>query len=64
MAVVERFYDALSRLDGDAMAACYHSDVVFEDPAFGELRGVDAGDMWRMLCARSSDLPTRRPFDR
>ncbi len=56
MAVVERFYDALSRRDGDAMAACYDPEVVFEDPAFGELHGADAGDMWRMLCARSSDL--------
>jgi uncharacterized protein len=53
---VDRFYSALARGDGEAMAACYADDIVFEDPAFGILRGRDAGDMWRMLCARSTDL--------
>ncbi len=38
------------------MAACYRDDVVFEDPAFGELRGEDARNMWRMLCGRATDL--------
>lgn len=32
------------------MAQCYHSDIVFEDPAFGKLRGERAKNMWRMLC--------------
>lgn len=56
VAVVDTFYTSLGKRDGEAMAACYHDDVVFEDPAFGELRGRDAGDMWRMLCSRSVDL--------
>ena len=38
------------------MARCYHDDVRFEDPAFGELRGEQARGMWRMLCARAQDL--------
>ena len=38
------------------MAACYSDDIVFEDPAFGELHGEDARDMWRMLCGRATDL--------
>lgn len=54
--VVDRFYRALSHADGDTMAACYADDVVFEDPAFGELHGEDARDMWRMLCANAGDL--------
>lgn len=54
--LVDRFYSALARADGDAMAACYSIDVVFEDPAFGELHGEDARDMWRMLCRRATDL--------
>jgi hypothetical protein len=29
---------------------------VFSDPAFGELRGRDAGDMWRMLTTRAKDF--------
>jgi ketosteroid isomerase-like protein len=54
--VIERFYGAFARKDGDAMAACYTPDVRFSDPVFGELRGDEAGDMWRMLTARAQDL--------
>lgn len=53
---IERFYGAFARKDGDAMAACYAPDVRFSDPAFGELRGDEAGDMWRMLTGRAQDL--------
>jgi ketosteroid isomerase-like protein len=54
--VVDEFYASLARRDGDAMAACYHDDIVFEDPAFGQLTGRDPGDMWRMLCSGGTDL--------
>jgi ketosteroid isomerase-like protein len=54
--LIERFYGAFARHDGDAMAACYTPDVRFSDPAFGELRGDEAGDMWRMLTGRAQDL--------
>lgn len=57
--LIETFYRAFQRRDAEAMAACYAADVVFEDPAFGQLRGADAGDMWRMLCARAKDLEVR-----
>ncbi|MBT8221334.1 MAG: nuclear transport factor 2 family protein [Bacteroidia bacterium] len=53
--IIEKFYTAFSNLDGDAMAACYDRDVVFHDPAFGELKGEHAGNMWRMLCASQKD---------
>ena len=53
---IERFYTAFDRCDGDAMAACYTDDVRFSDPAFGELRGDAAGDMWRMLTGNATDL--------
>ena len=47
---IERFYQAFSRLDGPAMAACYASDASFDDEAFS-LRGRrQVGGMWRMLC--------------
>ncbi|KRP53446.1 nuclear transport factor 2 family protein [Pseudomonas poae] len=55
-ALITRFYEAFQRLDAEAMAACYTEDVVFSDPAFGELRGRDAGDMWRMLTTRAKDF--------
>jgi ketosteroid isomerase-like protein len=54
--VVQRFYAAFDRKDGDAMAACYHPEIRFSDPVFGELRGAEAGDMWRMLTGRAADL--------
>jgi len=54
--LIERLYGALNTHDGDAMAACYADDAVFEDPAFGELRDGKVKDMWRMLCASASDL--------
>jgi hypothetical protein len=53
---IERLYAALNAHDGEAMAACYAVDAVFEDPAFGELRDGRVKDMWRMLCARADDL--------
>jgi ketosteroid isomerase-like protein len=54
--VVDAFYAALTRHDGEAMASCYHDAVVFEDPVFGVLNGEDARDMWRMLCSGGTDL--------
>ncbi|MBT8208444.1 MAG: nuclear transport factor 2 family protein [Acidimicrobiia bacterium] len=57
--VVNTFYNALASGDGDTMASLYRPDSVFEDPAFGELNGIDAGDMWRMLCSNATDLRVR-----
>lgn len=53
---IERLYAAMNAHDGEGMAACYADDAVFEDPAFGELRDGRVQDMWRMLCARATDL--------
>jgi ketosteroid isomerase-like protein len=55
-ALIRTLYDALDRHDGDAMATCYAPDARFRDPAFGELSGEQAGDMWRMLTERAEDL--------
>jgi ketosteroid isomerase-like protein len=55
-ALVERFYAAFDRRDGDAMAACYAPDAHFHDPVFGDLTGAEAGAMWRMLTRGSRDL--------
>lgn len=48
--IIEQFYTAFTNIDGEAMANLYHDDIVFEDPAFGELKGERAKNMWRMLC--------------
>lgn len=54
--VADRFYTAFAARDAERMAACYADDVAFSDPAFPDLRGEAARDMWRMLCARGKDL--------
>ena len=54
--VIRELYEALDRHDGEAMARQYAPDGRFKDPAFGELSGAEAGDMWRMLTGRSEDL--------
>ncbi|MEM5316976.1 nuclear transport factor 2 family protein [Paraburkholderia sp. JHI869] len=54
--LIFRFYEAFQRQDIDAMLACYADDLVFCDPAFGELRGEAARDMWRMLVERALDF--------
>lgn len=55
-ALIERLYAAFGRRDGEMMAACYAPDARFSDPAFGELRGVEVGRMWRMLTERGEGL--------
>lgn len=54
--LIERFYTAFQRRDAETMVACYADDVVFSDPAFGELHGEEARDMWRMLVAGAQDF--------
>jgi ketosteroid isomerase-like protein len=53
---IRRLYAALDAHDGEAAAACYADDAVFEDPAFGRLEDGAVKDMWRMLTARADDL--------
>ena len=55
-ATIQALYAALGRRDGEAAAACYTDDAVFEDPAFGRLEGGAVKAMWRMLTERSDDL--------
>jgi uncharacterized protein len=54
--LIEELYAAMNRKDGEAMANLYSPEGRFRDPAFGELSGAEAGDMWRMLTSRATDL--------
>jgi ketosteroid isomerase-like protein len=54
--LIERFYRAFDERDGETMAACYAPDVRFSDPVFPDLRGAEAGAMWRMLTGQARDL--------
>jgi ketosteroid isomerase-like protein len=54
--VISRFYSAFQKLDYRAMNDCYSEDIVFNDPVFGLLRGVEAKYMWEMLCKNARDF--------
>jgi ketosteroid isomerase-like protein len=54
--LIRDLYEAMGRHDGEAMAELYAPDGRFHDPAFGDLTGAEAGDMWRMLTGRATDL--------
>ena len=54
--LIESFYAAFDRHDGDTMAACYTPDATFSDPVFIDLENGEPGAMWRMLTARADDL--------
>lgn len=54
--LITRFYAAFQRRDWAAMAACYHPEAQFSDPAFTDLRGRAPGAMWRMLLEGATDL--------
>lgn len=53
---VYRFYAAFREADADKMIDEYHNDIEFCDPAFGTLKGKEAGMMWQMLCHQAKDL--------
>jgi ketosteroid isomerase-like protein len=48
--IIHNFYQAFDQLDAETMVSYYHKNIVFEDPAFGVLKGDRAKNMWRMLC--------------
>lgn len=54
--LIETFYTAFQQRNHAGMIACYHPDVHFSDPAFGDLHGKRAMAMWHMLCERGKDL--------
>lgn len=54
-AALARFYDALARRDGEAMASMYSDRATFEDPVF-RLEGKDIGRMWISLLKRARDF--------
>lgn len=49
--VIHQFYSAFQNLDAEEMSKCYHKEIHFRDPAFGDLHGESASNMWRMLLA-------------
>ncbi len=54
--LIHKFYASFQQRDYAGMNACYHPDIHFSDPAFGNLHGKRAMAMWHMLCERGKDL--------
>ena len=54
--VISKFYTAFQQLDYQTMNSCYSDDIVFNDPAFGLLRGDEAKSMWEMLCKNAKNF--------
>ena len=54
--IITSFYEAFSRADAEGMVKHYSDEIIFEDPAFGILKGEDAKNMWRMLLSNATDL--------
>ena len=54
--LIEKFYTAFNDGDAKTMTSCYHKELTFKDPAFGELDHDQACAMWTMLLERSDDL--------
>ncbi len=54
--LIERFYSAFDKHDGQAMSDCYGPGATFSDPVFTDLANEEPGAMWRMLTARADDL--------
>ena len=54
--LLEGFYAAFARRDGDTMAAAYAPRATFSDPVFVGLKDGEPGAMWQLLTSRSTDL--------
>lgn len=55
--LIENFYNAFANGDSATMNKCYHQDIKFQDPAFGQLSGNKACKMWEMLLSNENAAP-------
>lgn len=53
-AVITKFYHSFSEGNAKGMNECYHKDISFQDPAFGQLKGERAMKMWEMLLSNKN----------
>lgn len=51
--IASGFYSAFAKGDVETMISFYDDQIVFEDPAFGKLKGDEVKMMWKMLIERS-----------
>jgi len=53
--LVSDFYTAFEKKDYRAMNRLYSDDIVFFDPVFNLLEGMQVKAMWEMLCRNAKD---------
>ncbi len=53
--IIHSFYKAFHNHDPQKMVACYHKNVEFSDPVFGNIKGDRVRAMWFMLIERGGD---------
>jgi len=51
--IIKHLYNSFAKGDANGMISCYDSNIIFNDPVFGELKGGDVRNMWRMLLQKS-----------
>lgn len=54
--LLHQFYGSFSKANAEGMNACYHENIIFKDPANGELHGERAKAMWSMLLSRNKNI--------
>lgn len=52
--LILKFYTAFAKADSKTMCECYRSNIKFQDPAFGSLKGNYVCQMWKMLLEKSN----------
>ncbi len=53
--LLQKFYSSFSNGNAKGMIDCYHENIVFQDPAFGILKGNRAKYMWDMLLSKKDN---------
>lgn len=61
--LVHQFYTSFSEGNAQGMIQCYHENIVFEDPAFGKLKGEKAKAMWTMLMSKKKESEMSISFE-
>lgn len=54
--IIDKLYSAFQQKDFKTMQECYATDANFNDEAFSNLTGIEAGKMWEMLITKGKDL--------
>lgn len=53
--LINKFYTSFAEGNWNGMTSCYHDDIMFQDPAFGQLTGERAKKMWEMLLSQKNE---------